>query len=86
LVLLMFWLGTLPALSTAPWLFKRAISPVFIRAPRVAAVLLIGVGILSVALRSRPLLIEAGAPSGGGTAPVATCHQVGHAVPHTESH
>lgn len=53
--LLMFWLGTLPALSAAPWLVKRVFKPISLRAPRLAAILLLSAGILSVTARIIPL-------------------------------
>ncbi len=55
-VLALFWLGTIPALSAAPWLLNRWILPVARRMPRAAAVLLIAAGLLSVGVRAQPLL------------------------------
>ena len=44
-----FWLGTLPALSAAPWLLHKLIRPLEIKAPRVVGSFLILAGSLAIA-------------------------------------
>ena len=60
-LLMLFWLGTLPALTAAPWLVERILRPAARRAPRLAAVLLIIAGTLTVGARVAPLLSTEGA-------------------------
>jgi len=57
LVLLFFWLGTLPALSAAPLLFQRFFQPIAARLPRASAVLLIAIGLLTLGLKLSPLVV-----------------------------
>jgi uncharacterized protein len=52
--LFMFWLGTLPALAATPWLVKRIFQPMSSRAPRVAGIVLILAGIISVGAKVLP--------------------------------
>lgn len=56
LVLGLFWLGTVPALSFSPWIVRRILKPLSLRLPKATAVLLISAGIASLGLRARPLL------------------------------
>ena len=56
LLLGVFWLGTVPALSFSPWIFRRLLQPLSIRLPKATALLLISAGIASLGLRTRPLL------------------------------
>lgn len=49
-----FWLGTLPALGLAPWLVKRIFRPVSRRSPKLAALILISVGLMSVGMKVFP--------------------------------
>lgn len=55
--LFMFWLGTLPALSAAPWLTRKILRPISIRTPRVAALLLILAGVMSIGAKMLPLFL-----------------------------
>ncbi len=48
----LFWLGTVPAMSAATWLFRTSLTRVFSRMPRVAGAVLIGVGVLSLVHRA----------------------------------
>ncbi len=52
--LLMFWLGTLPALSATPWMTHRLFRPVALRAPKVAALMLILAGAFSLSAKVWP--------------------------------
>ncbi|MBL7714237.1 MAG: sulfite exporter TauE/SafE family protein [Bdellovibrionales bacterium] len=63
--LFLFWLGTLPALSAAPWLLQRIFRPVILRSPRIAAMVLMVAGLVSVSVKVYPLL---------QTAPNLSCH------------
>lgn len=58
LVLGLFWLGTLPALSFSPWIVRMILRPLSLRLPKATAVLLISAGVASLGLRTRPLLIK----------------------------
>jgi sulfite exporter TauE/SafE len=49
-----FWAGTLPALGLAPWVFERVFKPVSRRSPKVAAVILILAGALSLGMKVAP--------------------------------
>lgn len=66
LYLFFFWLGTLPALSLAPLAAKKILQPLAQRVPRLSAVLLICVGLMSLMIKviSRPV----------GQSSEATCH------------
>jgi sulfite exporter TauE/SafE len=51
-----FWLGTLPALASAPWLANRLLRPFFARTPKVAALLLVLAGVSGLGFKMSPLL------------------------------
>jgi sulfite exporter TauE/SafE len=51
LYLFFFWLGTLPALSLAPWMTLRILRPVASKAPRIAGTLLITIGVLTLGVK-----------------------------------
>ncbi|MDR3608593.1 MAG: sulfite exporter TauE/SafE family protein [Oligoflexia bacterium] len=53
--LLMFWLGTLPALAAAPWLVRRWLTPIFTRVPRLSSALLILAGFICIGMKLAPL-------------------------------
>lgn len=57
LLMTTFWLGTLPALAATPWVAKRIARPVLRGSPRVAAVLLIAVGLAGVGLKMKSLVV-----------------------------
>jgi sulfite exporter TauE/SafE len=59
LVLALFWLGTLPALTATPWIASKVLTPFSRRSPRMAAALLIAAGFLALGARAAPLLGEA---------------------------
>lgn len=50
-LLALFWLGTVPALSFAPWGFRKVLQPLARKAPRFSAVLLISAGLATVGFR-----------------------------------
>jgi uncharacterized protein len=54
LFLFMFWLGTLPALGLAPYLTERFLRPLSARAPRMAAIILITAGVVSIGAKVAP--------------------------------
>jgi sulfite exporter TauE/SafE len=68
-LLLLFWVGTLPALAAAPWVVKQVLRPAARRAPRLAAVLLILAGVATVGARVTPLI-----PSSEARATGHHCH------------
>lgn len=75
LFLMAFWLGTLPALTTAPLLIQRVFNPLSQRLPRLSASLLIIAGIACIGTKIRPLLAvqnDIGEPQ------VMTCHSPMH--------
>ena len=51
-----FWLGTLPALSFAPWLLGNFGRSVLIRAPRAAGAILVALGLFNLGIRLPALL------------------------------
>lgn len=51
LLLAVFWMGSLPALTGANWIFTTALGPWLRKLPRVSAVFLIAAGVLSVGLK-----------------------------------
>lgn len=53
--LFVFWLGTLPALGLAPWLTERFFRPFSRRSPKVAGLILITAGLMSVGMKIAPL-------------------------------
>ena len=55
-----FWLGTVPALSAAPWLVRRALRPFSVRAPKLSAILLMLVGLAGLGLKITPWLAGGG--------------------------
>lgn len=69
LTLAFFWMGTLPALASAPWMIRKIFKPLALRAPRVTAVLLIAAGVFSLGIRLSPH------PEGRAQAPSSPhCH------------
>lgn len=52
--LFFFWLGTLPALALTPLLAARIFRPISRRSPKVAALVLIAAGILSIGIKVLP--------------------------------
>ncbi len=58
LMLSIFWLGTIPALSAAPFLVKNILLPLKHRAPRASGILLILAGFFTVFIRGGSLLAE----------------------------
>lgn len=54
--LLLFWLGTVPALTATPWAVDRIFRPIARKAPRLAATLLILSGALTVGAKVAPLM------------------------------
>jgi sulfite exporter TauE/SafE len=55
LVLFLFWLGTVPALSLSPWAFRKVLQPIARKLPKMTAVLLIVAGVMSLGIRANPL-------------------------------
>lgn len=55
-LLFAFWLGTLPALGLAPWIVKRFVHQHLALRSKIAAILLLSAGILSVGLKIFPTL------------------------------
>lgn len=56
LLLFFFWLGTLPALTFTPFLVQKLFRPIAQRLPRLSAILLISAGLLSLGIKTSPLL------------------------------
>ena len=54
LYLFFFWLGTLPALTLAPFAIKKIFKPMASRAPRLSAGILIAIGIGTLAVKMAP--------------------------------
>ena len=52
--LAIFWLGTLPALSLAPWLVQKLFRPLSQRSPQLAGLILIVLGLATLAMRIVP--------------------------------
>jgi len=48
LLLLLFWLGTVPALTAAPVVIRRILGPLTRKAPRIVGVLLISAGMINI--------------------------------------
>jgi hypothetical protein len=67
--LFVFWLGTLPALSFAPWIAATFIRPLSRRAPKLVALLLVAAGALSVAAKVAP-----GLQASARGEPAPACH------------
>ncbi len=53
-----FWLGTLPALGFAPWLVDRIFRPIARRSPRIAALVLVSAGVMSIGIKLYPALFH----------------------------
>lgn len=51
ILMALFWIGTVPALSAAPWGFRRILEPFARKAPRISAVLLISAGLATLGFR-----------------------------------
>jgi uncharacterized protein len=62
LLMAVFWCGTLPALSAAPWVVRRILQPLQRKSPRIAALLLIGAGIAGIGLKVQALAADPGRP------------------------
>jgi sulfite exporter TauE/SafE len=56
LVLFLFWVGTVPALSLSPWLIRKILQPIALKIPKATAILLISAGVLSLFVRASPLI------------------------------
>ena len=52
-----FWLGTLPAMSLAPFFIRKVLSPITQKTPRISAILLMTLGLFTIGLKLYPLLI-----------------------------
>lgn len=64
ILLLFFWLGTLPALTVAPLIIQKFLAPLARKLPRVSAILLIAAGLFSIGLKaSTTLTKQGGCPS-----------------------
>ena len=74
LVLLLFWLGTVPALSFSPWIVRRILQPIAHKVPKATALLLISAGIMSLLVRAGPLLESLEHPSQTQRQEVHSCH------------
>lgn len=48
MMMFMFWLGTVPALLAAPWAMNKVIKPIRNKFPKLAALVLIGAGLIVV--------------------------------------
>ena len=75
LVLSLFWVGTLPALTFFPLLAQRILGPVRLRAPQLSAFILIGIGTLALAQKIVPDLKTLHS-SGDPSQATASCHSV----------
>ncbi|OFZ84330.1 MAG: hypothetical protein A2603_07435 [Bdellovibrionales bacterium RIFOXYD1_FULL_55_31] len=53
--LALFWAGTLPAMTAAPWIIQRILKPVAIRAPKAAGAILIFAGLAAFSYKIVPL-------------------------------
>lgn len=72
--LLIFWLGTLPALGFAPILTERFLKPIAHRSPKGAAVLLVIAGLASVGVKVVPLVRPHTPLENTSTVPEESCH------------
>ena len=54
-VLFFFWLGTLPALSMAPYLVQKILNPIKTHFPKLSSVLLVSLGLITILLKAYPL-------------------------------
>lgn len=54
IVLFVFWLGTLPALGIAPFVFREIVKPFVFRSSKVAGVIMVLLGFFSVGVRAWP--------------------------------
>lgn len=71
--LFMFWLGTLPALTTAPWLVRTAFRPLLRRAPRASALLLLCAGAFSIGSKLGPI-VKVNPEAAATRTSTGTCH------------
>lgn len=71
ILLLSFWIGTLPALSFSPWIVEQLIRPLAVKLPRFSAVLLIAAGVSCLVARAAPLAQVLRGQEAGA------CHEVG---------
>ena len=76
LVLLFFWLGTVPALSFSPWILRKILRPISNRMPKATAMLLITAGVLSLGIRAAPL-VRSLEDKQGSTPPSCPMHHSG---------
>lgn len=74
--LAIFWLGTVPALTSAPWLLRRALRPFASFAPKVAGALLIFVGLFGIGFKMSVLFA-----ADVGSHPQWHCHSMGQKIP-----
>lgn len=76
--LFFFWLGSVPAMSLAPWALKRFLKPFMLRSPRLSAGVLVLAGVACLCLKLGPLaLYEYRSLSGNApTEPLHVCHDV----------
>jgi sulfite exporter TauE/SafE len=75
LLMATFWAGTLPALAATPWLARTVARPLSRRAPRLAAILLILVGVGGLGVKAFGLHpVEAGHDHGNAGKPQCHCH------------
>jgi len=56
MVLFLFWLGTVPALSFSPWVLRKILQPLARKLPKLTAVLLVAAGFMSLGVRATPLV------------------------------
>jgi sulfite exporter TauE/SafE len=75
LLLLFFWLGTLPALSAAPLVIHRVLKPMSEKLPRLSASLLIIAGVITLGIKIQP---HVAAQNAIGEQQVMTCHSPMH--------
>lgn len=73
-VLFLFWLGTVPALSFSPWILRKILQPIALKVPKATAILLISAGIMSLLVRAGPLLESLEHPSAPQRQEVQSCH------------
>ncbi|MBF0491339.1 MAG: sulfite exporter TauE/SafE family protein [Deltaproteobacteria bacterium] len=56
LFLFIFWLGTLPAMSLTPYLLQTLFIPLQKKSPKISALLLLGIGLFTLAVKLLPLM------------------------------
>lgn len=55
ILLFFFWLGSIPALSIAPIFFRKLLEPISKKFPKFSAVVLIGIGLLTIGMKIYPV-------------------------------